>query len=67
MNNINKAEQLYKEHFNKEPLIIGLFWEEPRKVYNNLLKAIETNKPYNEYDLLTDEEKKAFDDGELLF
>ena len=30
-------------------------------------KAIETNTPYNEYELLSKEEQKAFDNGELLF
>ena len=30
-------------------------------------KAIEDNKPYNEYELLSKEEQKAFDKGQLLF
>lgn len=57
----------YKKVFNKEPNIIGMYWNNPNLVIENILKAIETNKPYNEYDLLSDEEKKAFDNGELVF
>jgi hypothetical protein len=63
-------ENLIKKHidkFNKEPLIIGLFWDDIKKLSENIYKAIEDNKPYNEYEILTKEEKKAFDKGELLF
>jgi len=57
----------YIKKFGEEPYIIGMFWYDSEKVAESIIKAIETNKPYNEYELLTDEEKKAFDDGELLF
>ena len=63
-------KNLIKEHkqkFNKEPNIIGMYWNNPNLVIENIIKAIETNTPYNEYELLTDEEKKAFDNGDLLF
>ena len=63
-------ENLIKEHikkFNKEPNIIGMFWNNPEQLIENIIEAIETNKPYNEYNLLTKEEQKAFDKGELLF
>ena len=63
-------ENLTKEHkkkFNKEPYIIGMFWSEPEIVINNIIKAIEENKPYNEYELLTEEEQQQYDKGELLF
>ena len=59
-----------KEHikaFNKEPNIIGMFWNNPEQLIVNIEKAIEINTPYNEYELLSKEEKKAFDNGELLF
>ena len=59
-----------EEHFNKfnkYPLIIGIFWNKPDILIANMLKAIEDNKPYNEYELLSDEEKKSFDNGKLLF
>ena len=63
-------ENLIKEHkekFNKEPKIINKLWREPEKLYDNLQNSIETNTPYDEYELLTDEEKIAFDKGLLLF
>jgi hypothetical protein len=63
-------ENLINEHikaFNKEPYIIGMFWNNQEQLVLNIEKAIETNKPYNEYELLSKEEQKAFDNGELLF
>lgn len=63
-------ESLISEHINKfkkEPYIIGMFWNNQKQLIENILKAIETNTPYNEYDLLSKEEQKAFDNGELLF
>lgn len=63
-------ENLIKEHKNKfgiEPIIIGMFWNRPDIIISNILKAIETNKPYDEYEMLSDDEKKAFDNGDLLF
>lgn len=55
------------EKFRKEPNIIGMFWMDDDVLYDKIQKAIETNKPYDEYELLSDDEKKAFDKGELLF
>lgn len=63
-------ENLIKEHikkFNKEPNIIGMFWNNQEQLIENIIRAIEDNKPYDEYELLTKEEQKAFDDGSLLF
>lgn len=57
----------HKSKFNKEPNILGMFWNDPKQLEDNLTKAIETNTPYDEYELLTDEEKIAFDKGLLLF
>lgn len=57
----------YIKRFNKEPYIIGMFWNNQEQLIQNLEKAIEDNKPYNEYELLSKEEQKAFDNGELLF
>ena len=64
---MNDLVKKYFEKFNKEPYIIGMFWNNQQQLIQNIENAIETNKPYNEYDLLSDEEKKAFDKGELLF
>lgn len=63
-------KNLIKEHkqkFNKEPNIIGMYWNNPNLVIENIIEAIKTNKPYDEYELLSKEQQKAFDDGELLF
>lgn len=63
-------ESLINEHlkaFNKEPYVIGIFWNNQEQLIQNIEKAIKDNKPYNEYELLSNEEQKAFDDGELLF
>lgn len=57
----------YIKKFNEEPYMIGMFWDNPTKLEENIENAIKTNKPYNEYDLLSDEDKKSFDKGELLF
>ena len=57
----------YFEKFNKEPYIIGMFWNNQQQLIQNIINAIETNKPYDEYELLSKEEQKAFDNGELLF
>ena len=61
---------LIKEHikiFKQKPYIIGMFWNNQEQLILNIEKAIKDNKPYNEYELLSDEEKKAFDNGELFF
>ena len=65
-NRINLIKE-YIKHFKKEPNIIGMFWNDPKQIEENLQNAIKTNTPYDEYELLTDEEKIAFDKGLLLF
>lgn len=62
-----QAIQYHMKKFKKEPIIIGIFFDNPRQEYLNIIKAIKDNKPYDEYELLSKEEQKAFDDGELLF
>ena len=57
----------HKSKFNKEPNIIGMFWFNKQLLEDNIQNAIKTNTPYDEYELLTDEEKIAFDKGLLLF
>lgn len=67
MKNLIKVEKEYTRVFNKEPNIIGIYWNNPDLVVENIINAIETNTPYNEYELLSKEEQKAFNDGVLLF
>ena len=57
----------YNDIFGKNPKIMGLFWNNPERLKENIEKAIKDNKPYNEYELLSKEEQKAFDNRELLF
>ena len=57
----------YKALFNEEPYIIGMFWNNQEQLIQNIINAIDDNNPYNEYELLSKEEQKAFDNGELLF
>lgn len=58
---------LHKEIFGVEPYVIGIFWHSPETVIDGIIKAIEEGQPYNEYEMLTKEEQKAFNDGNLLF
>ena len=51
----------------KKPIIIGMFWNNEEQLIKNIDNSIQTKVPYNEYELLTDEEKKAFDNGRLVF
>ena len=63
-------ESIIKEYEKKigfTPKIIGMFWDKKKLLINNIKNAIKTNTPYDEYELLTDEEKIAFDKGLLLF
>jgi hypothetical protein len=57
----------YIEIFNEEPIIIGMFWNNLERLEQNIENAIKTGKKYNELDLLTDEERKSFLKGDILF
>ena len=60
-------ERKHIDKFNKKPNIIGMFWNDPEALIDGIEEAIEKNKPYDEYELFSDEEKKAWDNGEILF
>lgn len=63
-------ESLIEEHikkFGKEPNIIGMFWQDTDYVAEEIAKAIKTNTPYDEYEILSKEEQKEFDKGDLIF
>ena len=63
-------DDLIKNHIDKfgiEPYIIGMFWNNQEQLLENIFLAIENNKPYNEYNLLSDDEKRAFDKVSLVF
>lgn len=61
---------LYEEHkkkFGHYPIKIGMIGLDEEDVLNDISIAIETSKPYNEYNLLSKEEQNAYDKGELIF
>lgn len=63
-------ESLIKKHrkiFGIEPNFIGMFWQDPEKEFNSLFDAIEKGIPYDEYKMLSKDEQKAFDKGQLFF
>jgi hypothetical protein len=63
-------EDLIKEHkklFGVEPVVIGLFFDDMRELFDGIAQAINKGIPYNEYDLLTPEEREAFEKGDLRF
>ena len=63
-------ETLIKKHihkFNKKPNIIGMYWNNQEAIMDGILKAIEDNNPYDEYKMLSKEDRVAYDKGELLF
>ena len=67
MNDKLKLDQEHIKKFGVEPYVIGMYWSNPEEITRLIKKAIKTNKPYNEYELLTKEEQKDFDKGNLLF
>lgn len=60
-------EREHIEKFGIKPNVIGMFWNNPEAIIDGIEEAIENNKPYDEYELFSDDEKKAWDSGNLLF
>jgi hypothetical protein len=67
MNEREKATQDYIEKFGKKPNIIGMFWRDSERLVANLRDAIKTGEEYDEYMLLSESQRKKFDDGGILF
>jgi len=67
MNAIDNLHNLHKEKYGVEPNVIGLLWRDLDKQVELLIKAVEGNEPYDEYKMLSTEEQKAFDRGEIVF
>lgn len=59
--------QKHREFFGVEAYVIGMFWSDNETLFNGIADAIEDEKPYNEYLMLSKDERKAFDNGSLLF
>ena len=64
---LKSIEEKHYEKFGIKPYVLGMFWNDIERQISNIEKAIRTNKPYNEYEMLTKEEQKEFDEGNLLF
>jgi hypothetical protein len=63
-------EDLIKEHLDKfgvEPKVIGMFWSEPDLLIDGIANAIDKGEPYDEYMMLSAEDRKAYDQGKLFF
>jgi len=67
MNELQKAKQAHMDKFGKEPRIIGMWWSDPDRLIENIEKAVETGKEYDEYEQLSKEDQIAYDAGELDF
>lgn len=67
MNSLNNLIEKYKKVFNKEPNIIGIYFDNPKQLFINLNEAIKNKQEYNEYELLSKEQKDSFKKGNLLF
>lgn len=64
---MKQAIEKYIDKFNEQPNIIGLFWYDQNQIIENIENAIKTGKKYDEFELLSDEQKKSYLKGELLF
>jgi hypothetical protein len=64
---MKQAIENYIIKFNEKPNVIGMFWYDQNQIIENIQNAIKTGKKYNELDLLTDEQRKSFLKGDLLF
>lgn len=62
-----KLRRQHTDKFGVEPVVIGMFWNQPEKIRAGIAAAIKNNKPYNERDFLSKKELKDFDAGNLLF
>jgi len=67
MNAIQELNKLHKDKYGVEPNVIGYLWDDMDEQFNLLVKAVEGDKPYDEYQMLSKDEQKDFDKGELLF
>jgi len=67
MNALAKLTIAHKDKFGVEPNVIGLLWNDIDKQIDLLIKAIEIDEPYDEYQMLSKEDQNAFDKGDIVF
>ena len=59
--------QQHIDKLGKKPNIIGMHWNNDDELIAGLIKAVETNTPYDERLLLDKDRRKAWDKGDLVF
>ena len=64
---MDELKEEHKKKFGVYPVEIGINWKTPEVVFIGILDAIEKGVPYDEYEMLSDEDKVMFDDGRLFF
>ena len=64
---LERAHRLHMEAFGCEPDTIGLYWNDREKQADLIMTSIEAGYPYSDYDQMTEDQRKAYDSGDLLF
>ena len=59
--------QQHIKKLGKKPNIIGMYWNDDDELITGLIKAVETNTPYDERLLLDKDSRKDWDEGNLVF
>jgi hypothetical protein len=67
MDAMQNLRNLHKEKYGVEPNVIGLLWNDLDRQIELLIKAVEGDEPYDEYQMLSKEQQEAFDKGEIVF
>ena len=67
MDAMENLKNLHKEKYGVKANVIGLLWHNIDKQIELLIKAVEGDKPYDEYKMLSKSEQKAFDKGDIVF
>lgn len=62
-----EATDSHIEKFGKEPNIIGMFWNDIDYLIAKIEDSIKQNIVYDEFELLSDSQKKSFIDNKLFF
>jgi hypothetical protein len=67
MDAMQNLRNLHKEKYGVEPNVIGLLWNNIDRQIELLIKAVEGDEPYDEYQMLSKEQQEAFDKHDLFF
>jgi len=67
MDAMQNLRNLHKEKYGVEPNVIGLLWNDLDRQIELLIKAVEGDEPYDEYQMLSKEQQEAFDKHDLFF